>query len=95
MLFEWDDEKERLNIAKHGISFSTAAKLFNDVYRIEMYDEIHSTEEDRYITIGRISDTILIVTLVYTDRNNVIRIISARMATKKEEEAYFRYEEND
>jgi len=95
MFFDWDDSKEKLNIAKHGIGFSIAAKVFNDPYRIEDYDEIHSISEDRYITIGRIQNSlILIVTVVYTARNDTIRIISARLATKKEEEAYFSHEEN-
>lgn len=52
MLFEWDDAKEKINISKHGIDFSTAALVFNDENRIEKYDELHSDSEDRYITIG-------------------------------------------
>ena len=52
MLFEWDDVKEKINIAKHGIDFGTAALVFRDENRIEFYDEAHSTDEDRYITIG-------------------------------------------
>jgi len=94
MLFEWDENKEKQNIAKHGIRFSTAAKVFNDLHRIEDYDEIHSVSEDRYITVGRVQNNlIVIVTVVYTPRNDTIRIISARIATKKEEEAYFNHEE--
>ena len=54
--FEWDDEKEQKNISKHKIDFSTAALVFNDDYRIEMYDERHSIEEDRYITIGQVNN---------------------------------------
>ena len=52
MLFEYDEEKNRLNIEKHGISFMTAARIFFDYDRIEMYDEEHSGEEDRYNSIG-------------------------------------------
>ena len=55
MLFEWDDVKEKINIAKHGIDFGTAALVFRDENRIEFYDEAHSTDEDRYITIGQIN----------------------------------------
>lgn len=89
MQFEWDDEKEQKNITKHGIDFSTAALVFNDDYRIEKYDEIHSLYEDRYITIGDINGINIIVTVVYTERQDIIRIISARAASKKEKEAYY------
>ncbi len=50
-LFEWDAEKERKNIQKHGISFRIARRVFDDPYRIEIYDEAHSIEEDRFDTI--------------------------------------------
>ena len=52
MLFEYDPEKNRKNIEKHGISFKSAARVFFDYDRIELYDEAHSGEEDRYDTIG-------------------------------------------
>ena len=48
LVFEYDEEKNRKNIEKHGISFKTAARVFFDYDRIEMYDEEHSAEEDRY-----------------------------------------------
>ncbi len=94
MRFEWDDEKEKINIIKHGIAFRTAELVFGDVNRIEIYDEAHSTlEEERYITIGAIDEVMLVVTVVYTPRENngddVIRIISARKATKAEREEYY------
>ncbi len=93
MRFEWDDEKEKINIMKHGIAFRTAELVFGDVNRIEIYDEAHSTlEEERYITIGAIDEVMLVVTVVYTPRENsgeVIRIISARKATKAEREEYY------
>ena len=54
MLFEWDESKEKRNIVKHGLDFSTAALIFNDVNRLEWFDERHSEQEDRYITIGEI-----------------------------------------
>ena len=50
--FEWDEEKERKNIKKHGIDFRTAALVFDDSNRLEWFDAIHSAEEFRYITIG-------------------------------------------
>ena len=89
MFFEWDDEKERKNIIKHGIDFETASLVFNDYYRIEKYDDFHSTNEDRYITIGEINKTAVIVMVVYTDRTGITRIISARKATKQEKEEYY------
>ena len=52
LIFEYDEDKNRKNIEKHGISFKTAARVFFDYDRIEMYDEEHSAEEDRYNTIG-------------------------------------------
>lgn len=52
MLFEYDEEKNRKNIEKHGISFMVAARIFFDYDRIEMFNEKHSDEEDRYNTIG-------------------------------------------
>ena len=55
LLFEYDSEKNRKNIEKHGISFRSAARVFFDYDRIELYDEAHSGEEDRYDTIGATS----------------------------------------
>lgn len=90
MKFEWDDQKEKLNIKNHGLDFSTAALVFNDYDRIEKYDDIHSIDEDRYITIGQIQEVLVVVMVVYTMRKpNITRIISARLATKKEQEAYY------
>jgi len=92
MQFDWDDEKEKSNIEKHGIDFSTAALVFGDNNRIEKYDELHSINEDRYITIGRVSKVAVVVMVVYTEREALTRIISARLATKREEEAYYNAE---
>ena len=87
--FEWDEEKERINISKHGIDFETASHVFLDPNRMEYYDEAHSSlQEDRYITIGYVAE---VLTVVYTDRSNVMRIISARAATKKERDRYYGY----
>ena len=89
MTFEWDDRKEHINISKHGIDFSTAALVFGDDNRIEKYDDLHSISEDRYITIGEINGIAVIVVVVYTEREDSIRIISAKLATKIEKEAYY------
>ena len=93
--FEWDDNKNKSNIIKHGISFETASHVFLDNNRIEKYDEIHSIDEDRYITIGMIGNVAVIVMVVYTERENTIRIISARKATKREMEEYYDSKENN
>ena len=89
MKFEWDDNKEQKNIAKHGIDFGTAILVFGGDNRIEMYDAKHSLEEDRYITMGEINGYVMVLYVVYTERNDAIRIISARRATQREKEAYY------
>ena len=86
MLFEWDDEKAAINLKKHGVSFQTAALVFYDENRIEMYDSEHSLEENRYITIGMVEDVLFVV---YTERKDRLRIISARLANKKERSMYY------
>ena len=89
MQFEWDDNKEKINLYKHGIDFSTAALVFQDENRIEFYDEAHSEDEDRYITIGQINGVAIIVMVVYTERGDTIRLISARKATSQERRRYY------
>lgn len=93
MVFEWDDEKARANIKKHGIDFETAARVFADENRLEIYDEEHSEYEDRYITIGLIGNVACacVVMVVYTERGEAIRLISARKATSQERRMYYDY----
>ena len=91
MLFEWDDNKNRRNIKKHGIDFDTAARVFQDESRGEYYDEAHSADEDRYITIGEVGGMAIIVTVSYTERGEAIRMISARKATRQERNRYYDY----
>lgn len=87
--FEWDDQKADANLKKHGISFKMATTVFDDDYRVESYDYKHSTlNEARYKVVGRMNGTLTILTIIYTKRDR-IRIISARLATKREEEAYY------
>ena len=83
---EWDEDKAALNLIKHGVRFETAARVFDDAYRIELYDAEHSIDEDRYNTIGMV-DNILFV--VYTERKNRVRLISARPANRKERSLYY------
>lgn len=85
-LIEWDDEKNAINKRKHGLGFETAAYVFMDPYHLEKYDDLHSDEEDRYQVIGCVG-TVLFV--VYTERGDATRIISARLATAEERRAYY------
>ena len=89
MKFEWDDNKEQINIRKHGIDFNTAAYVFDDFYHIEIFDEAHSESEDRFIAIGMVDDIAVIIAVIYTERGEIIRIISARKATRREKEVYY------
>ena len=84
--FEWDSEKAEKNWQKHKVYFETAAKVFLDDNKIDEFDEFHSDFEDRNIIIGRI-EKILVV--IYTERGDRNRIISARLATKREQEDYY------
>ncbi len=87
MHFEWDEKKAEANIIKHGIPFETAAKVFLDENRIEIYDTTHSNiEEDRYITIGMANEVLFVV---YTERQANIRLISARLANARERRLYY------
>lgn len=95
MFFEWDDEKEKANIQKHGIDFATAARVFKDIDRLEIYDAAHSEIEDRYITIGIINEVVCVVAVVYTEREEAIRLISARKATRRERSAYYDYSQKN
>jgi len=85
-LVEWDDNKNRINIQKHGISFETAALVFADEERIEYYDKLHSCDEDRYVVLGCVQG---ILYVVYTMREEAARLISARMATPTERKIYY------
>ncbi len=84
MKFDWDLEKEKRNLRKHGLSFTEASMLFTGRSKyLELYDEVHSEDEDRFIAIGPIIKGIIVV--VYVERDfDIIRIISARKATQSE-----------
>jgi uncharacterized DUF497 family protein len=86
MIFEWDKEKNDINIVKHGIDFNDAAGVFGGPY-LELYDAGHSADEDRFIAVGNSHGVTMVV--VYTERKRKIRIISARKATKHEEAGYW------
>ena len=86
MKYEWDAEKNSINQRKHGISFEVAVAVFWDDYRLELYDEMHSVEEDRYIAIGLVEEVLFVV---YTERKDRVRLISARLANEHERRLYF------
>jgi len=85
--FEWDEAKAADNYTKHGVSFEAAITVFKDPFAIERLDDREDYAEDRFILIGQTDAAVL--TVVYTERNGRIRIISARHATKYEEDDYF------
>ena len=84
--FEWDEEKAAKNVKKHGIYFEDAVLVFFDENLIDDYDEFHSDNEDRIKAIGRVDK---ILTVIYTERGDRNRIISARTATKDEVNRYY------
>jgi uncharacterized DUF497 family protein len=87
MEFEWDAEKEALNLQKRGLRFSIAARVLFDPYRIEIYDGREDYGEDRWATIGFAEASLLYV--VYTIRDEeTIRLISARKANVYEQKQY-------
>lgn len=90
LLFEWDPKKARLNLKRHGVSFDEASTAFRDPLSQTIEDPLHSENEERFVLIGRSIQGRLLV-IVHTDRGERVRIISARLAAKKER---LRYEEN-
>jgi uncharacterized DUF497 family protein len=96
MRFEWDEAKGRLNIKKHGVSFNEAKTVFYDDYAKLIVDSEHSNiDEERFILIGLSLNTKVLVVChchchchCYRQSNEIIRIISARKATRKENEQY-------
>lgn len=86
MQFEWDATKNQSNIAKHGVSFKTAVKIFDGPV-LTGEDKRFDYGESREISIGAVQD-IVILTVVHTDRNGNTRIISARPASKSERKRY-------
>ena len=87
MIFEWDRDKAASNFAKHQVSFDEAKTVFQDPLYLDFYDPDHSDSEERYLIVGRSEqDKVLIVS--YTERENAIRIISARKVTKAERKFY-------
>ena len=87
MEFEWNPEKAKTSFKKHDVSFEEASTVFNDLNLITFLDKKHSIDEDRYITIG-ISRQSRLLMVAHTEREDKIRIISARKATQNEQKIY-------
>ena len=87
MGYEWDQEKAASNLEKHEVSFEEAATVFDDPLYIDFYDPDHSIEEHRYLIMGQ-STTGRLLIVSYTERDDVIRLISAREMTSSERSAY-------
>ena len=92
MLFEWDDDKDLANQEKQGLAFADAVSVFDDPGLLSRFDEPHSLDEDRWVTLG-CSDLgiVCVVSHTYRDKDDeeYLRIISARPATKNEELQYY------
>jgi uncharacterized DUF497 family protein len=87
--FEWDERKDKANQIKHGVSFEEAATVFDDPLSLNFDDPEHSRGEERYIILG-LSNQSRLLFVSHTDRNNKIRLISARLLTPKERRFYER-----
>jgi hypothetical protein len=87
LIFEWDPQKAKSNLKKHGVSFEEASTAFQDILSLTIDDPLHSIDEERVVLIGMSNKNRLLV-VVHTEREDNIRIISARKATKEERESY-------
>jgi uncharacterized protein len=87
LVFEWDEDKARLNELKHAVTFEEAKSVFNDPFSLTIADPDHSAGEDRWLDVGLSTRGRLLV-VWYTERGERIRIIGSRRATRTEERAY-------
>jgi uncharacterized DUF497 family protein len=85
--FEWDDDKAYSNSNKHGVTFEEAKTVFGDKLAMTKFDEEHSSEEERYVILGE-SGQLRLLVVAFTERDERIRIISARVANKRERKRY-------
>ena len=87
--FEWDEKKNQANIRKHGVTFEEAMTVFFDENAILFDDPEHSDQEERFLLLGMSTEAnVMIVCHCVRQSDTVIRVISARKATKKEEQRY-------
>ena len=92
MKFEWDEAKNRINIRKHGIAFEEATTVFYDGNAVLFDDPDHSMVEERFLIIGiSAKERLCIVSHCYRGEDEVIRLISARKATRREAKTYYNY----
>jgi uncharacterized DUF497 family protein len=91
--FEWDEVKAQTNFAKHRVSFEATRLVFEDIFAVERFDFGGDPREARYVRMGVANGVLL--TVVYTERGDRIRIISARKATRHEQEEYYRSQTAD
>jgi uncharacterized protein len=87
MKFEWNRDKDKTNLKKHGVSFEEASTVFGDPLSLTIGDSIHSDDEDRFLIIG-LSSSLQLLVVSHTVRENCVRIVSARLATNKERNDY-------
>jgi hypothetical protein len=92
--FQWDPKKAASNLRKHGVSFEEATTVFGDPLAATVSDPVHSSKESRFVTIGQSANSRLIV-VVHADREDDIRIISARTAATREKKKYAEGKEED
>lgn len=85
-LVVWDDKKAAINKQKHGVSFENAALVFADDNAIVRRDDKHSQDEDRWQIIGKVGDVLFVV---FTERGEAVRLITARVATPNERSEYY------
>ena len=90
--YEWDEQKRRENLKRHGLDFRDAAKVYE--HPVKMTIDSRKRGEDRKIDIAPIEETLIVMTLVYIERGPVVRIISLRRASRKERSYYYEYIEN-
>ena len=87
LLFEWDPTKAKTNLKRHGVSFEEASTVFGDPHSTTIPDPLHSASEDRFVIIG-LSYRLRTLVVVHTEKGNIVRIISAREATRHERRTY-------
>jgi uncharacterized DUF497 family protein len=85
--FEWNPRKAIDNLKKHGVSFEEGSTIFGDAFAVTIRDPMHSDDEQRFVTLGR-STRQRILVVVHTERADVVRIISVRIATPREKRHY-------
>ena len=87
--FNWHHAKARSNYAKHGVAFDTAQKAFSDPFMVEVVDDTDNYGQERFLVIGMVEGQGQLLSVIYTPRQGRYRLISARRATKDEQDHYF------